>query len=62
LGDRRQQKVSDRNSTPRSQTPLNATKPFDEQWIRHSAPTEATADPRSHRRGHWFDPSIAHHC
>src|SRR5215212_5887997 len=33
LGDRRQQKVSGRNSTPRSHTPLNATKPFDEQWI-----------------------------
>ncbi len=61
LGYRRQQKVSGRNSTPRSHTPLNATKPFDEQWIRHSAPTQATADPGSHRRGHWFDPSIAHH-
>jgi len=60
LSDRRQQKVSGRNSTPRSHTPLNATKPTDEQWIRHSAPTQATADPRSHRRGHWFDPSIAH--
>jgi hypothetical protein len=28
---------------------------------RHAAATTSTRDPRSHRRGHWFDPSIAHH-
>jgi hypothetical protein len=58
--DRRQQKVSEKGTLRSIQTSLDAAHARRHQQRCASRAMKMKPNPRSHRRGHWFDPSIAH--